>query len=217
MKTDAQLQRDVLDELRWEPSIDAAQIGVAVTDGVVTLTGTVSNLVQRLVAEKAAKRVSGVKAIANDIEVRLIPGAERTDADIARAAMNALQWDVEVPTDKITVTVTDGWVKLEGQVEWHYEKAAAERAVRNLEGVKGVSNLITVEPKVQATDLKAKIESALQRQAKEDAERIRVETEGSKVILRGRVRSWIEREAAENAAWSAPGVTSVENHIVIIP
>jgi osmotically-inducible protein OsmY len=217
MKTDAELKRDVENELQWEPSIDAANIGVAVKDGVVTLTGTVPNWSQRLTAEKAAKRVRGVKAIANDIEVRLIAADERTDADIAKAARNALEWDVVVPADQITVTVSNGWVKLEGEVEWNYEKSAAEHAVRNLAGVKGVTNLLTVKPKVQPADLKAKIENALRRLVEEDAQKIRVETEGSKVILRGRVRSWVEREEAEDAAWAAPGVSSVENHIVVVP
>ena len=217
MRSDAELQQAVLEELRWDPSVDAANIGVAVKDGVVVLTGTVPNWSQRYAAERAAKRVRGVKAIANDIEVRLPGTDEMDDAEIAKRVRDALEWDVVVPADQITVTVSNGWVKLEGEVQWNYERTAAERAVRNIRGVKGVTNLITVKPKVAPTDLKAKIEAALRRHAEEDADNIRVEVDGSKVTLRGRVHSWTEREAAEEAAWAAPGVTYVDNQIEVVP
>jgi osmotically-inducible protein OsmY len=217
MKIDTDLQRDVLDELRWEPGLDAANIGVAVQDGVVTLTGTVPSYSQRWAAEQAAKRVYGVRALANEIQVRLTAPETPTDVDIARAARAVLDWDVALPADKIKVTVSDGRVKLEGEVEWQFQKTAAARAVRDLRGVKEVINLIMVKPKAQPADLKAQIEVALRRQAELDARRISVETDGSKVILWGVVHSWAEREAAENAAWAAPGVTDVENRIKVMP
>jgi osmotically-inducible protein OsmY len=215
-KTDAELLNDVQRELQWEPGLDGANIGVSVRDGVVTLTGTVPTYAQKWIAERTVYRVYGVKAVANDIEVRLT-GDIPADPDIARAARNALEWDVEVPADRITVTVSNGWVKLEGEVEWEYQREAAERDVRSLKGVKGVSNLIIVKPKVAPEDLKSRIEEALKRHAELEARRIRVESDGSKVILLGQVRSWAEREAAESAAWSALGVTEVDNRLEVVP
>jgi len=217
VRTDEQILRDVQAELKWEAQLQPNEIGVIVKDGIVTLTGWVDTYTKKWAAEEAALRVRGVRAVANDIEVRLPIDAERTDADIARAALEALAWDANVPTDKVRVSVSKGWVKLEGEVEWQYQKEAAERAVRRLTGVRGVTNLIDVKPHVTPTDLKMQIEDALIRNAETDARNIDVLVTGSKVILKGTVRSWAEREAAERAAWSAPGVTDVDNQIIVVP
>jgi len=213
--TDKEIQQAVLRELDWEPQVTSTEIGVAVRDGVVTLSGFVDTYGARYHAERAAKRVYGVKAVANDIEVKL--PSEHPDPDIARAAAQALAARVTVPHERIKVTVQKGWVTLEGDVDWQYQKEAAESAVRYLAGVRGVSNLITVKPRLSAADIKTRIEQALLRSAELDARRIRVESEDSRVILRGNVRSWFEREEAERAAWRAPGVTKVENQIVVTP
>jgi len=217
MKTDTDLQQDVIDELVWEPSIDAAAIGVAVEDGVVTLSGHVPSFAEKWTAEHVAKRVAGVRAVADDITVRLPGLSARSDSDIARAALNALEWDVWVPQQRITVTVSDGWVKLDGTVDTQHQKLAAERAIRTLTGVKSVTNLIRVTPKVQPADIATKITSAFQRSAVLDARQIQVETHGGKVVLRGNVRACDERETAERAAWAAPGVAEVENQITVHP
>ncbi len=217
MKVDTDLRGDVVDELELEPSVDAAQIGVTAREGVVTLTGSVKSYSEKLTAERVAKRVHGVKAIANDIEVRLPGSSERTDSDIARAAVDALKWKTSVPDGRVTVSVTKGWVTLEGEVDWQYQKDAAFEAVHHLRGVKGVINLIALKPRVSATEVTSRIEAAFRRSAELDAHKVHVETHDGKVTLRGDLRSWSERQEAERTAWAAPGVTDVENLIMVTP
>jgi VCBS repeat-containing protein len=214
MKNDEQLQLDVEQELHWEPSVRAEQIGVSVKGGVVELDGHVDSYYEKWAAERAAMRVSNAKAVASEIKVELPDSAIRTDEDIAGTALNHLEWNYSVP-NTVKVQVTGGCVTLKGTTEWQYQKEDAERAVRPLKGVKRVLNEITVTPKVSAVDVKVKIENALKRSAETDAKHIRVETSEGNVTLRGHVRSWAEREQAEHAAWAAPGVIQVEDLITV--
>ena len=216
MKKDSELQRDVMDELAWEPSVDAAEIGVSVENGVVILNGTVKSLTEKWTAERVTQHVEGVRAVTDELVVKLAGDSQHTDADIARAAVNVLDWNTSVPPNRAKVLVQNGWITLGGSVEYNFQKMAAENAVHHLKGVKGVSSLIGVNPRVSAGDVIHAIKKALHRAAQVDAEKISVEASAGKVILRGNVRTWTEREEAERAAWAAPGVTNVQNDIQIV-
>lgn len=218
MKTDVQIQKDVMDELKWAPFLNSSEIGVAVKDGIVTLSGQVDSYAKKVAAEKAAKKVRGVRAIAEDIHIGVSPTFRKTDTEIADAVMNALKWHTAVQEEKIKVSVEDGCVKLEGEVDWDYQRKNAVNTVQNLSGVRYVSNLLTIKPAVTTPDVKQKIFAAFHRSATVDASKITAEVSGSKVILKGSVRSFAEKKDAENAAWSAPGVTNVDSKLqVYIP
>jgi osmotically-inducible protein OsmY len=215
MRSDIDIKRDVEDELRWDPDIHSDDVGVAVKDRVVTLTGFVRSYGQKLQAEADAKRVTGAVAVANDIDVRLPVIDQRPDPEIARDVVAALKAQLPYSWEAITAVVKNGWVTLEGQVEWHYQRERAESAIERIKGVKGVTDSIQVKPKVAPSEIKHKIQEAFRRNAEIDANRITVEPLGSEVVLRGSVRSWAERREAERAAWAAPGVTKVDNRITI--
>ncbi len=215
MRLDSDIRRDVEDELRWDPDIDATDIAVAVHNGVVALTGFVRSYSQRTQAERDAKRVAGVVGVANDIEVRLPVIDQRPDPDIVRDAVSALKSELPYSSENIQVIAKDGKITLEGAVEWNYARERAESAVKRIRGVKGVTNSITLKPKVAPHEIRRKIEDAFRRSAEIDASRVTVEANGSEVILRGTVKSWAEREEAERAAWAAPGVTKVDNRVTI--
>ena len=215
--TDHDLKQHVQSALDWEPSLDASDIGVSVDEAVVTLRGNVASYAEKMTAERVVLRVYGVKAVADDLVVHLVSGFERTDTEIAQAAVAALKWTTMVPNDRVTVTVTNGWLALNGTLDWQYQKDAAARTVRDLTGVKGVTNHITVQPRVKTIDVRDKIEAAFKRSAEIDARRINVTATEGKVILSGNVHSWAERQEAERAAWAAPGVTQVEDRLAIAP
>lgn len=214
--SDKSLQQDVIDELDFEPSVNAAHIGVAVNKGVVTLNGHVGSYAEKLAAEKAVKRVKGVRAIAQEMDVRFPSDKKTADDDIAARAANILAWSAVVPPGSVKVKVQDGWVGLSGEVEWQYQRSAAEAEIRRLSGVAGVVNSIAIKPRVVASDVKRKIEGALRRHAELEAQGIRVLVEeGGHVALEGHVHDWRQREAARRAAWSAPGVTRVDDHLLV--
>jgi osmotically-inducible protein OsmY len=215
MRTDLELMQDVSAELKADPQVHEKEIGVTVTGGVVTLTGKVPSFAEKFAAERAVERVTGVHALADELSVTLPNIHERSDTDIAIAAVNALRWDTEVPDDKIQVKVVHGWLTLDGNVEWYFQKAAAERNVRYLIGVKGVTNLIAIKPAVSAAQVQRNIEAAMKRSAELDAKNVTVQATGGKVTLRGTVNSWAERAEAERAAWSTRGVTQVDDKIAV--
>jgi osmotically-inducible protein OsmY len=215
--TDRHLQEQVQNALDWEPSVDAADIGVSVENGVVTLRGDVKTYAEKAAAERVALKVYGVKAVANDVNVRLGDGQQRTDTEIAQAVLAGLRWNTMVPKDKITVAVANGWVTLAGTVDWEYQRQAAANAIRYLAGVRGVTNTVAIKPHVSVGDVKVKIENALKRSAEVDARRINVTVSDGTVMLSGNVHAWFERDEARRAAWSAPGVRAVDDRIAVVP
>ena len=215
MKSDGELQQAVLDELEWDPSIKSSRIGVSVEDGIATLAGEVESYAEKLAVLHAASRVFGVRGVADEVKVRLPDYNERTDADIARSAANAIAWTATVPSDCVKVEVENGWVTLEGEVNWQFEKDAAEASLRSLRGITGISNDIVVRPIIEKLEVKNKIEKALDRHAQIDAKNIRIQTEGTKIILHGKVSSCAEKGEAERVAWATPGVTEVENDLLV--
>jgi osmotically-inducible protein OsmY len=216
MKTDTELKKDVNAELEWDPEIDAAQVGVAVKDGVVTISGHLKTYADKFSIERALRRIEGVRAIAMEVDVTLSPQHQRSDSEIAAAAAQALKWQARIPDDRLRVTVERGWITLAGEVEWEFQRRAAESAVRQLLGVVGVSNGITLAARNVPGDLSTRIGDALQRQALREAKKVEVNVDGSKVTLRGQVHSWQERDAVQGAVWAAPGVRTVINELRVI-
>jgi osmotically-inducible protein OsmY len=219
MNSGHDLKRRVNQELAWEPSVHESALDVVTADGVVTLRGTATSYAQRTVAERVAKRVKDVRDVHNEIDVRVPLARRRHDADIADAITRILQWNVLVPRDAVRVRVIDGWVHLEGTVTWQYQRAAAEEAVEPLVGIRGISNLIIVKPRMPTDEVRSRINAALRRRADlaaQDARGVRVETDGDTVVLRGQVHSWADRAVAEAAAWSAPGVATVEDELEVL-
>ncbi|WP_213521972.1 BON domain-containing protein [Nonlabens sp.] len=216
MKSDATIKEDVLAELAWQPNIDETQVGVVVDKGVVTLTGTVDNYAKKRAAERAVKSVSGVRAVAENIQVKYGSNYKKTDQEIAKAAADSLKWDSSVSEDDIEIKVENGWIYLSGEVEWNYQKIAAKRAVQNLLGVRGVSNTISIKQEVEPLDIKEKITKAFERMAQVDAKNISVDVEGHKVKLRGKVHSISEKNEARKTAYFAPGVFEVENELEVV-
>jgi osmotically-inducible protein OsmY len=216
MKTDSDLQRDVLAELSWEPSVEAQHIGVSAKNGIVTLTGDVPTYAEKFATEKATRRVSGVQAIAEELKVNLLEAYQRNDSDIAQSAINTLDWNVSVPKGKVKVMVENGWLTLSGDVDWNFQREAAHDAVRHLMGVKAVTDQIKLNvPNVSAAEVRTKIDSAMKRNMVKDVSGITIEATNGKVKLHGKVHSWEEHDAAGSAAWSTLGVSSVENDLVV--
>jgi len=214
-KEDKLLRTKVQEALDWEPSIHSADIGVGASDGVITLTGHVPSYAQKREAENTALRVKGVSGIANDLEVRLPKEKERTDTEIAKAAVRALKWHTELPEEAITVKVCDGWVTLEGRVEWNYQRERATNAIRHLTGVLGITNAILISPQLTPDDVRRRIKNALEREVDREADKMEIEIDGNTIHLRGTVHSWVERRQVERAAWSAPGIIDVQNHLKV--
>lgn len=217
LTSDDSIQHDVLDELKWDPRIDPEEVGVSVHDAIVTLSGFVASYAKKMAAAEAAHRVRGVTAVANDLEVRVPGFAERTDEDLARSVLQALEWGAHIPTEALEVTVADGWVTLNGDVQTLHEKDAAEEVVRYLTGLRGITNALRVHPRIKPADIRRQIEQALVRSAEIDARRVSVEVEASRAVLKGSVRSMAEKRDAERAARSAPGITEIDNRIVVMP
>jgi len=217
MKTDAQLKKDVNDELEWDPSVNAANIGVAVHNGVVTLTGHIDTYAEKAAVERVVQRVEGVRAMALELDVKLAPGHQRSDTEVAESARGALQAQALVPSDRIALKVEHGWVTLSGEVEWDYQRSNAERTVHQLTGVVGVTNRVTLKARTVPADVSTRIRDALARQAEREAKGIEVAISGSTATLRGTVHSWAERNAAQGAAWAAPGITLVVNELRVSP
>jgi osmotically-inducible protein OsmY len=212
MKTDALIQTDVMQELKWDPSVTHEHIGVAVSDGIVALSGTVPNYIEKSAAEKATQRVAGVKAVVEKIEVKVPGSFRKDDEDIAKAIINQFLWHAQIPDELVKASVEKGWVELTGEVEWEYQRRAAEKVVRGLTGVRGLTNKVTIKARVaQPTEIKNRIEQALKRAAEREAEHLTIEVRGSRVLLSGKVRSFAELRNVRGAAWSAPGVTSVDD------
>ena len=215
MKTDAQLKMDVANELQWDPSINSTNVGVAVRDGIVTLSGHIDTYAEKYAIERAVQRVQGVKAVAVELDVKLAPDHKRSDAEIASAIESAFRWHALVPSERIRVKVEKGWVTLTGEVDWEYQRSSAEKAVRPLTGVVGVTNGVSIKPQSTPTNITNRIRDALARQAEREAKNIEVMLSGSTVTLRGKVHSWSERAAVQGAAWSAPGISQVVNELKV--